>query len=137
MFRGFTGLVSLLKQAQELSGRMKGLSEELRVLRATGTAAGGMVEVEVNGLLEVLRLSIDPQLVAQGDRELLEDLVTTAVNQAISKGKQLHTEALRSMTGGLELSGFEETLENLVAGAAPEEPESPPDAETTEDTEQE
>ena len=61
--------------------------------RATGTAGGGMVEIEVNGLLEVLRCRIDPQLFAQGDRELVEDLVVAAMNQAVAKGKQLHAEA--------------------------------------------
>ena len=52
-----------------------------------------MVEIEINGLLEVLRCRIDPQLIAQGDRELIEDLVAAAVNQAVAKGKQLHAEA--------------------------------------------
>ena len=61
MFKGLTGLGSLLKQAQEISGRMKGLNEQLRARRATGSAGGGMVEVEVNGLLEVLGCHIDQQ----------------------------------------------------------------------------
>ena len=61
-----------------------------------------MVEIEVNGLLEVLRCRIDPQLFAQGDRELIEDLVVAAVNQAIAKGKQLHADGAESdLTGGL------------------------------------
>ena len=87
MFEGLSGLGSLLKQAQEISGRMKGLNDELRVRRASGSSGGGMVEVEVNGLLEVLRVGVDPQLFAQADRELLEDLILTAVNQALAKGK--------------------------------------------------
>ena len=72
MFKGLTGLGSLLKQAQEISGRMKGLNEQLRARRATGSAGGGMVEVEVNGLLEVLGCHIDQQLFEQGDREMVE-----------------------------------------------------------------
>jgi len=70
-----------------------------------------MVEVEVNGLMEVLRCRIDPTLVTQNDRELLEDLVVAAVNQAISKGKQMHADKVRDLTGGLPLPGaFQEAL---------------------------
>jgi DNA-binding YbaB/EbfC family protein len=114
VFKGLTGLGSLLKQAHEISGRMKGLNEELRGRRATGSAGGGMVELEVNGLLEVLRCRIDKQLIEQGDCEMIEELVTTALNQAISKGKQLHVEAMRSLAGGLDVPGLEAALGNIL-----------------------
>ena len=87
MFKGIANFGALLKQAQQLGGQMGQLTEEMRKRRVTGTAGGGMVEIEVNGLMEVLRCRIDPQLFAQNDRELIEDLVVAAVNQAISKGK--------------------------------------------------
>jgi len=120
VLKGLGNLGSLLKQAQQISGRMQGLSEELRTRRATASAGGGLVEVEVNGLLEVLRCRIDPQLVQQGDRELIEDLVTTAVNQALVKGKQLHGEALKSMTGDLDVPGLEEALGKFLGPNPPE-----------------
>ena len=110
MFKGLVGLGSLLKQAQQISGRMQGLGEELKKRRATGSAGGGMVEIEVNGLMEVLRCSIDQTLIAGGDRELIEDLVATAVNQAVAKGKQLHGEAVKELTGGLNLPGLDDAL---------------------------
>lgn len=122
MFKGLSNLGSLLRHAQEISGRMKGLNDELRARRATGSAGGGMVEVELNGLLEVLRCRIDPQLVAQGDREMIEELVTTALNQAIAKGKQLHVEAMKSLTGGLEVPGLDAALGNLMGDSAPDAP---------------
>ena len=118
MFKGFSGLGALLKQAQEMGARMKGLTDELRTRRATGTAGGGMVEVELNGLIEVLRCRIDEKLFAQGDRELLEDLIVAAVNQAINKGKQLHAETLRSMTGGLEVPGLEEVMQKFLGAGS-------------------
>jgi DNA-binding YbaB/EbfC family protein len=114
VFKGLANLGSLLKQAHQLRGRMKELNEELRTRRATGSAGGGMVEVEVNGLLEVLRCRIDPQLMDQGDREMIEDLVTTAVNQAISKGRELHVEAMKSVAGGLNVPGLEDALGNML-----------------------
>ncbi|NQT17795.1 MAG: YbaB/EbfC family nucleoid-associated protein [Planctomycetes bacterium] len=114
MFKGLGNLSSLLKQAHEISGRMKGLNSELRLLRATGSAGGGMVEIEVNGLMEVLRCHIDQQLVEQGDREMIEDLVSAAVGQAIAKGKELHVEAMKSMAGGLEIPGLESALGDFL-----------------------
>jgi DNA-binding YbaB/EbfC family protein len=119
VFQGLSGLGSLLKQAQEISGRMKGLNDELRGRRVSGTSGGGMVEVEVNGLLEVLRVRVDPQLFAQEDRELLEDLILTAVNQALAKGKELHAEALKAITGSVDASGLQETLGKFLGPSGP------------------
>jgi nucleoid-associated protein EbfC len=111
VFQGLANLATLLKQAQHIGGQMDQITEEMRKRRVTGAAGGGMVEVEVNGLMEVLRCTIDPQLVAQNDRELIEDLVVAAVNQAIGKGKQMHAESIRDLTGGLPLpGGFHEAL---------------------------
>jgi hypothetical protein len=124
VFKGITGLGTLMKQAQEITGRMQGLNEELRVLRATGSAGGGMVEIEVNGLMDVLRCHIDEGLIAQGDRELIEDLVQSAVSQAIAKGKQLHAEALKSLTGGLELPGLDDMMGKFLGKNASETPPS-------------
>ena len=114
MFKGLGSLASMMKQAQQIGGQMQQLGERLKDMRAIGAAGGDMVEVEVNGALDVLRCRIDPELVAQGDRELIEDLVAAAVNQAIAKGKQLHTEAMKDLTGGLELPGLQEALAKVT-----------------------
>jgi DNA-binding YbaB/EbfC family protein len=121
VFKGLANFGTLLKQAQQLGGQMDQITEEMRKRRVTGSAGGGMVEIEVNGLMEVLHCRIDPQLVGQNDRELLEDLVMAAVNQAISKGKEMHAESIRGLTGGLPLpGGFREALEKF-AGTEGEE----------------
>ncbi len=122
MFKGLSNFGNLLKQAQQFGGQMEKLTEEMKTRRATGTAGGGMVEVEINGLLEVLRCRVDPQLFAQGDRELVEDLVVAAVNQAVAKAKHLHATAVKDLTGGLQLPGLQEALEK-IAGTADEEPQ--------------
>jgi hypothetical protein len=75
-----------------------------------------MVEVEVNGLLEVLSCRLSEQLIREGDRELIEDLVVAAMNQAIAKAKQQHAESMKQLTGGLELPGMEEALSKLLGG---------------------
>jgi nucleoid-associated protein EbfC len=120
VFKGLGNLGSLIKQAQQIGGQMGQMTEEMRKRRVTGTAGGGMVEIEVNGLMEALRCRIDPQLATQNDRELLEDLVVAAINQAISKGKQMHADAVRDLTGGLPLPGLNEALAKLT-GTIPED----------------
>ena len=87
MFKGLgqlANLGSLLKQAQNIGSQMQGLSEQLKGERATGSAGGGLVEVEVNGLGEVIACRIDADLIAKGDGEMIEDLLPAAFNQATS-----------------------------------------------------
>lgn len=133
MLKGIGGLGSLLKQAGQISSKMEGLNDELRAQKATGSAGGGMVEIDVNGLVEVLDCRIDPKLLAQGDAEMVEDLVVGAVNQAVAKAKQLHAEALKSMTGGIELPGLDDAMSRFFGGsssvAPPADDENLPDPE--------
>ncbi len=126
MFKDLASLGSLWRQAQQLGGRMQELTEELRGRRVTGSAGGGMVEIDVNGLVEVAACRIDPALLAQQDRELLEDLIATAMNQAIGKAKQLHAEAMRSLTGGMQLPGLEQLIGRLLQPGSKPEPDQPP-----------
>jgi len=121
MFKGLSNLGALIKQAQQIGGQIQGLGEELKKRRASGTAGGGMVEIEVNGALEVLRCRIDPQLIAGSDHELIEDLVVAAINQALGKGKQLHGEAIRELTGNMELPGLEEALSKFTSTEQPDQ----------------
>jgi DNA-binding YbaB/EbfC family protein len=107
---------SLLKQAQEFGGKMQALQEGLKGKRATGSAGGGLVEVEVNGLGEALAVRIDPTLVEKGDREMIEDLLPAAFNAAQQKARQMHAEAMQSLTGGIPLPGLENALSQLTSG---------------------
>jgi len=120
MLKGLANLANLpalLKQAQEMSGKMAQLTAELKTKRVTGAAGGGLVEVEANGLGEALAVRIDPSLIEKQDRELLEDLLPAAFNAAQQKAKELHAESVQQITGGLELPGLSEALSGL--GQAP------------------
>ena len=119
MFKGLAAFGSLLKQAQQMGDRIRELNEELRKRRVTGAAGGEMVEVEVNGMLEVLRCRIHAQLMNESDRDLLEDLVAAATNQALSKARQLYAEALKDLGGGIEVPGLEEAMRKLVGDQGP------------------
>jgi hypothetical protein len=118
MLKGLGNILSVMRQARQLGVQMQAVNEKLKGQRATASTGAGMVEVEVNGLGEVLRVKIDPALVARGDREMIEDLIPAAVNQAVSKARQLHLEAFKSATSDLDLPGLEETLSQM-AGDGP------------------
>src|SRR4029077_13459440 len=110
VFKGLTNLASLIKQAQQVGTRIQAVNDELRTRRAIGKAGGGMVEAEVDGLGQVLRIAIDPALVERKDREMIEDLLPAAVNDAVAKSKEMHAEALKGLTGGIDLPGLKEAL---------------------------
>ena len=118
MFKGLGNFMSVMRQARQLGAQMQAVNEKLKGQRATASTGAGMVEVEVNGLGEVLRVKIDPGLVARGDREMIEDLIPAAVNQAVSKARQLHLEAFKSVTSDLDVPGLDEALAQM-GGAEP------------------
>jgi len=107
---------TLMKQAQEMTGRMQALQEQLKTKRATGAAGGGLVEVDVNGLGEALAVRIDPSLIVKGEREMIEDLLPAAINAAQAKAKQLHAEAMQSLAGDMSIPGLGEALTQLGGG---------------------
>ena len=78
------GIGNLMRQAQQMQENLQKAQAELAALEVTGEAGGGMVKVLMNGKHEVRRVTIDPS-VAGDDRELLEDLVTAAINDAVRK----------------------------------------------------
>ena len=116
MLKGLSNLASLMRQAQEMGGKMQAVQEQLKARRVTGTAGGGLIEVELNGLGEMLRLAIDPALTERGDREMIEDLVPAAVNQAQGKVRQLHAEAMQQATAELDLPGLDAVLSRFQNG---------------------
>jgi hypothetical protein len=114
LFKGIANLASIMRQAQQMGSKMQAVNEKLKTQRALGSAGGGMIEVEVNGLGEVLRLKIEPNLVEQGEREMIEDLVPAAVNQALAKAKQLHLDAMKTMTEELDIPAISEAITQIT-----------------------
>ena len=85
MFKSLGNIASIMKQAQQMGGKIEEVNQKLEAERVTGESGGGMVCVEMNGLGEVIQVSIDPILFAKQDAELTEDLVRAAVNIAKDK----------------------------------------------------
>lgn len=114
MFKSLGSFTTLLRQANSMGGKMKEINEQLKNQRAEGAAGGGMVSVEVNGLGDVLQVKIDPTLIASGDREMIEDLCTAATNQAIGKSRQLHAEAMQSITKDINIPQLTDAISEVA-----------------------
>ncbi len=96
-------LGQLLKQAQEMQGRMAEMQERLAGLEVSGNAGGGMVTVTLNGKGELSRIKIDPALAKADEVEILEDLIVAAHNDAKAKVEAMIQEETAKLMGGLPL----------------------------------
>ncbi len=96
------GLGNLMKQAQQMQADMQKAQEELANLEVTGQAGGDMVSVVMTGRHDVRRVSIDDSLL-QDDKDMLEDLIAAAVNDAVRKVEKESQERMSSMTSGMPL----------------------------------
>jgi len=95
----------LLKNAGKIQEQMGQFQEKLGNLRVTGSSGGGMVMIEINGRMEVQNVKISEEVMAEGDRELLGDLVTAAFNSAMEKIREAINQEMGAMTG-MALPGF-------------------------------
>ena len=98
-----TNLGQMMKQAQELQAKMAALQEQLARVEVTGTSAGGMVQVTLNGKAEARKVVIDPSLVDPDEAEVLEDLIVAAFNDAKAKAEAQVAERMAKLTGGMQL----------------------------------
>lgn len=96
------GLGGLMKQAQKMQENMQKAQEEIANMEVTGQAGGGMVSVVMTGRHDVRRVSIDPSLM-QEDKEMLEDLMAAAVNDAVRQIERQTQEKMSTMTAGMGL----------------------------------
>lgn len=100
------GLGQLMRQAQEMQATMQKAQEELASTEVEGQSGGGMVKVTMTCKHDVRRVSIEPNLVGE-DKDMLEDLIAAAINDANRKVEQTVQEKLSSLTGGISLpEGF-------------------------------
>ena len=96
------GLGNLMKQAQEMQANMQKAQEKLAEMEVTGESGGGMVKVTMTGKHEVRRVEIDDSLMSD-DKDMLEDLVAAAINDATHKVESTTQEQMSSLTAGMNL----------------------------------
>ena len=103
---GAGNMNQMLKQAQKMQADMAALQEDLEQREFTATSGGGMVEVTVDGKHLVKSIKINPEAIDPEDAEMLEDLITVAVNEAISNAIKTSEEEMGAITGGLNMPGL-------------------------------
>jgi hypothetical protein len=96
-------LMKMMKQAQELQGRMQKLQEDLGNLEVEGQSGAGLVRVTVNGKFEARAVKIDPSLMKPEEAEILEDLIVAAFQDAKGKAEAAAQAKMQELTGGLKL----------------------------------
>ena len=104
MARG--GIGNIMKQAQQMQRKMAEMQQELENKHVEASAGGGMVTATVNGKQEIIGLKIDPTAVDPEDVEMLQDLVTAAINEAIKQSQKMAQEEMAKITGGLNIPGL-------------------------------
>lgn len=103
MFKELAGLAGLMKQLPRLREEVEGFQQRLGQITAEGDAGGGMVKVRANGKFEILSCTIADEALKSSDRELLEDLIVAAANQALSKVRQQTAEEAGKLTSAMGL----------------------------------
>src|SRR5687768_4856152 len=97
---------NLMKQAQQMQAKLAMLQNELADRELESSAGGGMVKVKVNGKQQILGISINKECVDPNDVASLEELVLTAVNQALKESQDMVQQAMSKVTGGMNIPGL-------------------------------
>ena len=97
---------SFMRQAQELQAKLAKAQQELADATIEVSSGGGAVKVTINGQQEIKEIKISPEAINPEDVEMLEDLVLTAVKEAIAKSQELAAQRLGKLTGGLKIPGL-------------------------------
>ncbi len=96
----------IVKQAQKMQAQIMKMKDELAKRRVEATAGGGMVKAIASGNGEITSIEIEPQVILSGDRDMLQDLIVAAVNEALRKAKELAAEELSRITKGISIPGL-------------------------------
>ncbi len=103
---GMGNMNSMIKQAQKMQEEMLKAQEELADKTVEASVGGGAVSAKVNGKKELIELTISPDAVDPEDIEMLQDMVMSAVNEALRKADEAATQSLSSITGGMKIPGL-------------------------------
>ena len=116
MFDQFKNLGNMMQQAQQIQGRMQEAKDKVAELRVEGIAGGEMVKVTASGDMKIVSIEIEPSLIETQDRELVEELVTAATNQALQKAKEAAASAMSEVAGDMNIPGLGDALSKMGLG---------------------
>ena len=99
-------LKNMMKQVQDIQGRINGMQSELAEKTVETSSGGGMVTVTANGKQEIISINISPEIIDPSDVSMLQDLITAAINTALKSSKDMMQEELSKITGGIKIPGL-------------------------------
>lgn len=102
----FGNLGNIMKQAQAMQEQLAKIQEEASAKTVEGTAGGGMVTVTASGAMQIISVRIDPEVLKTSDADMLQDLIVAASNDALRKARDMMTEEMKAITGGLRIPGM-------------------------------
>lgn len=102
--KGFN--LNIIKEAKEMAAKLEQTKAELKNKTVTATVGGGMVTVDANGQQEIIKISIEKDIIDPNDPEMLEDLILSGVNEALKKSLELAAQEMSKLTGGLNIPGL-------------------------------
>jgi DNA-binding YbaB/EbfC family protein len=102
----FGNMGNIMRQAQAMQDQLARVQEQATTKVAEGSAGGGTVTVRANGAMEIVSVTINPEVVQSGDGEMLQDLVAAAANDALRKAKALMADEMKAITGGMKIPGI-------------------------------
>ncbi len=117
MFKGLGDIANLMKNAGSISARTEEMQERLKSVRVEGTSGGGMVKVEATGDHKILNISIEDSLMQAGDKEMLEDLILSATNQALEHARQATASEMAKLAEGIGIPGMGDAMSKFGFGS--------------------
>lgn len=106
MSQSLSGMGGLMQQAQEMQAKLAKIQEELANKTVDATAGGGMVRVTVNGQFMLASIKVDRSVIDPDEVEMLEDLVRAAVNEGLRRAREMASEEMTKLTGGVKIPGL-------------------------------
>ena len=103
MFGGKGGMGNLMKQAQQMQDRMQKVQEEIANTEVTGESGAGLVKITITGSHSVRRVELDPSLMEEDEKEMLEDLIAAAFNDASRRIEETQKDKMSGVTGGMQM----------------------------------
>lgn len=97
---------SLIRQANQMQAKMKKLQDELAEKEYQGSSGGGAIQVTIKGENHIAALNISPEIFKEGDAEMLQDMITTAINDALQTAKKDQEEEMAKVTGNMSIPGL-------------------------------
>jgi len=102
----FGNMGNIMRQAQAMQDQLAKVQEQAATKVADGSAGGGMVTVKANGAMEIVSIAINPEVLKSDERDLLQEMIVAATNDALRKAKDLMAGEMKAITGGMKIPGL-------------------------------